>query len=574
MRSILKVIYRGILTGVLFAVLFAVWGVVWVGTASAQTGAVGCEASLTVAGRSPACTELGRQIMAMVGEPAVVRAHWGVMVSGMDGAPLYTLNEGQFFQPASNTKLFTTAAAMALLGAGRTFQTRVVGRGVFSASGSDLKGDLVLVGGGEANLSGRELPYVSPALRPKRAPGVAAPPETDPLRYLAEMADAVVRTGLKVVMGDLIGDDTLFPWEPYPEAWGISDMVWGYGAPVSALSIADNQLRLTITPAAIVGAAATVALQQGAPYYTVEANVTTVAAKGAEDGVQVRRAPGGKVLRVYGRIAADAGEQVDQVAIQDPAEYAAMALKAMLEQRGVQVLGQVRVAHLPVTEARGFSQVARDPLGVKDVDAGSTTTHMAGICMDCAQREPYEERVLAAHRSPALVEDVVLTNKVSQNLHAELLLHDLAITRGLDGSGAAGARVVRSFLTGSAGVDPDDFVFFDGSGLSGHDLVTPRAAVRLLTWASGQPWFAAWKASLPVGGEDGTLATRFGKGPLKDHLFAKTGTLGEARALSGYVEGASGRTVAFSVMVTDHAPGGHVVEEVMDRIVTAVAAAN
>ena len=105
-------------------------------------------------------------------------------------------------------------------------------------------------------------------------------------------------------------------------------------------------------------------------------------------------------------------------------------------------------------------------------------------------------------------------------------------------------------------------------------LATPRATARLLTWASTQPWFAAWRASLPVGGEDGSLVARFGKGPLKDRVFAKTGTLGEARALSGYVVGASGRTVAFSVMVTDHAPGGHADQEVMDRIVGAIAAAN
>ena len=137
---------------------------------------------------------------------------------------------------------------------------------------------------------------------------------------------------------------------------------------------------------------------------------------------------------------------------------------------------------------------------------------------------------------------------------------------------AQGARVVRAFLL-NAGLDPNDFVFYDGSGLSSHDLVTPRATARLLQFATTQPWFAAWKASLPIGGEDGSLASRFSQPPLKDHLFAKTGTLGEARALSGYLDAASGRTVIFSIMVSNHLPGTSADREAMDKIVAAIQAA-
>ncbi len=105
------------------------------------------------------------------------------------------------------------------------------------------------------------------------------------------------------------------------------------------------------------------------------------------------------------------------------------------------------------------------------------------------------------------------------------MLRHLGLTHGLGGSIAEGARVVRQFLI-DAGIDKDDFVFFDGSGLSGHDLVTPRATARLLQYASGQPWFADWKASLPVGGVDGSLEARFAKAPLKGRVFAKTGNAG------------------------------------------------
>jgi D-alanyl-D-alanine carboxypeptidase/D-alanyl-D-alanine-endopeptidase (penicillin-binding protein 4) len=154
------------------------------------------------------------------------------------------------------------------------------------------------------------------------------------------------------------------------------------------------------------------------------------------------------------------------------------------------------------------------------------------------------------------------------------LLRQLGVKVGSDGSTAEGARVIRSFLTGTAGIDPEDFVFFDGSGLSGHDLVTPRATAQLLKFAAGQPWFADWRRTLPVGGEDGSLEARFPKAPLKDHVFAKTGTLGEARALSGYLDCASGQTVIFSIMVGNHMPRSNVDRDVMDKIVAAIAELN
>ena len=196
-------------------------------------------------------------------------------------------------------------------------------------------------------------------------------------------------------------------------------------------------------------------------------------------------------------------------------------------------------------------------------------------CDHCDKSQLPVEKVIGTHTSPRLLDDLVLTNKVSQNLHAELLLHHLANVAGGEeyGSTAQGARVVRQFLR-QVGIEDDDFVFYDGSGLSGHDLVTPRATVRLLQHAVGQPWFADWKASLPVGGLDRALEGRFAKAPLAGHVFAKTGTLGEARALSGYVDCASGRTVIFSIMVGNHAPGSNADRDVMDKIVAAIAAAN
>jgi len=511
---------------------------------------------------------LARTIDGLLGETGVVRDHWGIAVTGMDGASIYSLNEGQLFQPASNAKLFTTTAAMALLGPDRTFETKIVARGVLDGT-SALKGDLVLVGGGDANLSGREIPYVAPALRPKVEKGAAPLPEVNPLRYLEEMADQVAATGLKVVNGDVVGDDTLFPWEPYAQDWSIDDAVWGYGAPVSALTINDNQIKVTVSPGVTAGSPATVLVDPAVPaYYTLDVSLTTGEKKSGSH-VQMERALGSKVLRVYGSIGVDSQPDEEEVAIHDPAEYAAMALKGMLEARGIVVTGKARAKHRISMDAKGFSEEMKG-LGVeRAMVAGSGA---GGACSSTPTEIP--EKTLVSHMSPSLAEDVTVTNKVSQNLHAELWLRHLgkSVYCG-DGSIVSGARLVRAFLE-HVGIDKDDFVLFDGSGLSGHDLVTPRATARLLQYAAGQSWFERWKMSLPVGGEDGSLESRFGKAPLKDHVFAKTGTLGEARALSGYLECASGRTVIFSIMVGNHLPGTSEDREAMDKIVAAIAAAN
>ncbi|WP_035346812.1 D-alanyl-D-alanine carboxypeptidase/D-alanyl-D-alanine endopeptidase [Edaphobacter aggregans] len=532
---------------------------------AAQGQGVGCDAAVAAkAGRGGPCTELARQIAEVVADPAVARAHWGIVVTAMGGAPIYAMNEGQLFQPASNTKMFTTATALTLMGPNATFETKVVARGKFNGP-VNLAGDVVIVGGGDANLSGRPIPYVPPALRPTVAPGETPPPGPPALRYLEEMADQVAKTGLNVVNGDVVGDDTLYPWEPYPEDWSIDDAVWGYGAPISALTVTDNQLAVKVAPGTAAGQPAIVTVDPLFPYYTVDTTALVTGPAKSGSHVQMDRAVGSRVLRIYGSIAVDAHPDDEDVAFQDPAEFAAAALKSMLEARGIVVTGVARAKHRLPVDSRGFMQASHEPVAGLDW-AKSYAPARAGAMAG--------ETVLAQHLSPALIEDMVVTNKVSQNLHAEMFLRNVGAAVLGDGSTVNGARVVRAFLTMRVGVDPDDFVFFDGSGLSGHDLVTPRATARLLQFASTQPWFADWKRTLPIGGQDGSLVERFPTAPLKDHVFAKTGTLGEARALSGYLDCASGKTVIFSIMVSAHTPRSNVDREAMDRIVGLIAAAN
>jgi D-alanyl-D-alanine carboxypeptidase/D-alanyl-D-alanine-endopeptidase (penicillin-binding protein 4) len=160
-----------------------------------------------------------------------------------------------------------------------------------------------------------------------------------------------------------------------------------------------------------------------------------------------------------------------------------------------------------------------------------------------------------------------------------MMIRNITINKDCMPEARNGVQWVRHFLY-YAGIDKDDFVFYDGSGLSAYDLVTPRATAKLLSFAAHdpktgapQPWFADWRASLPVGGVDGTLAERFTKAPLKGHVFAKTGSHSEGSALSGYLDCASGRTVIFSIFVDHHLPGDTAPRATIDSIVAAIAAA-
>ncbi len=500
----------------------------------------------------------GEQIAAITNEPAVSRAHWGVSVTTVDGKPIFSLNEGQFFQPASNMKLFTTAAAMALLPIDERLVTRVIGSGLYDDKGEFI-GDLVLKGVGDANFSGRPVPYQRPV------PGQAAP-HRDELRYIDELADEVKAAGITQVKGDVVGDDSLMPNDPYPADWSIDDTPWYYGAPINALMIADNAFALTVHPGATVGSAPTVTMDPALPFYTVDMQAKTIA-KGGESALDIQRAMGSRVIHIYGTLAVDAPPYKQDMSIGEPAEYAALALKTALEKSGIAISGTAKAEHAQFYET-SFTRHSVVPIDKLIVSPVRKLLLAPPTCFDCTTR------VLAEHIGPLLGDDVAITNKTSENQHAELFLRQLGLFITGSGTSVQGERVLRTWLTQQVKIDGEDFMFFDGSGLSGHDLVTPRAITKLLSYAATQPWGAAWKASLPVGGEDGSLRARFPDAPLKDHVYAKTGTLGEARALSGYIDCASGQTLIFSVMVNAHTPRTSDDMKAMDRIVAAIAAGN
>ena len=275
-----------------------------------------------------------------------------------------------------------------------------------------------------------------------------------------------------------------------------------------------------------------------------------------------------RVLQVGGSIAVDAAPVVEHIAIADVAQYAAEALRGALLARGVQIDGVAQALHASPAATEPYLQQWR-----KGDECGAAYPGERRNGAFSCFATPFPREVLGSHTSASLADEVTFTLKTSANLHAEVLLRQLALKNACPGGPAVnGASLIRTALL-HAGLAEGDFVFYDGSGLSTKDLVTPRAEAQLLAYAAQQPWFPLWKAALPVGGVDGTLAARFTQAPLKGHVFAKTGSLGESRALAGYVQCASGRTVIFAILDDNHEPGTIADRVAMDKIVEAVAAA-
>ncbi|WP_158615349.1 D-alanyl-D-alanine carboxypeptidase/D-alanyl-D-alanine-endopeptidase [Acidipila sp. EB88] len=529
--------------------------------AHAQSAASGATASA-----GPAAARLDPLLLST---PAAARAHWGVsMVDAATGATLYARNDAQLLEPASNAKLFTTSTALALLGPSFTMATRVVAEGEVDAAGT-LHGTLRLVGGADPTMSGRVYPYAGHTDR-----------SNPPLAALDALAAQVLASGIRAVDGNVLADDTLFPDERYGSGWGWDDLQWEYGAPVSALVINDNVRYLTIAPGASAGMPVTASwlpeisqasgtagaavTASGSGVFADNLDITAVTTPaGTAPALGVARPPTGGALRVYGSLAAGGAPVHLAITLEDPAQFGARAFAGALATAGVAVRGQSLAVHRAPVDTQSFTAETHTPVPLLALPPAATS--LDGWTP--ASTAGAATRIVAARRSVPLSDIVTVTNKVSQNLHAELLLRLLGRAEGADGAAAGGARVVRGFMTTQVNLAPEDFLLYDGSGLSTKDLVTPRALTTLLRYSTTQPWGPVLRNSLPSSGVDGTLSGRFPA--LRGRVQAKTGTLGEVDALSGFLTTDSGRLVIFSILCNDYPGTGS--RQVIDTLLQAAA---
>lgn len=471
-------------------------------------------AAALLAAPALAQTTLQQQVDASLGG-AGPGVRFGLMVVDEDGRTVIAVNPDQRFVPASNTKIFTTATAYATLDmhapAGDGAAVRLEPR-----RGAP---DLVLVGHGDARLSS------------------AADCATDCLQTLADAVAARTR-----VVHDVAGDDSAFPDERWSPGMSWNNIPTRSGTGISALTLDDNEAVVTVSPGAPGGAPAVA----GSGYYTIDNRASTVT--GGVTALRYDRAPNSRAVRLEGTIAAGAEPQRLRLGIDDPAHHAAWRLAELLRARGVRVTGTISARHRPLAPAD-------DPAVRRQTPAA----------------HPPQEPALATLTPAPLAEDVVTINKVSQNLHAELLLRKVG-AQGGSGSIADGQARVAAVMA-KAGVPRWAYDFSDGSGMSSYNRIAPSGVVTFVRWVAAQPWGREWRDSLPVGGRDGTLRRAFAGTALDGRIFAKTGTLNATNALAGYMIGASGRTLTFAFYAND-VPQDAGASAVMYRTLLAIAAAN
>jgi D-alanyl-D-alanine carboxypeptidase/D-alanyl-D-alanine-endopeptidase (penicillin-binding protein 4) len=424
--------------------------------------------------------------------PIASQALWGVEVKSLDaGRVLYARNARTLLMPASNMKIVTLAAAAETLGWDHRFKTTLETSG--TVSGGVLTGDLIVRGGGDPTINRRD----------DRA-----------TKVFDEWAAALKAAGITRIQGDVVGDASAFDRQLLGQGWSWDYLQAGYAAPVSALELNENIATLTVTPGAAAGDDARLELSMSTGLGLVH-HVTTGPA-GSPTNIDIERVPEGGWVDVTGTIAVDAKPVSRDVAVSNPALFFAHALLNALVERGIAVRG------LPKELREGKTPIA-----------------------------PLPRQVLVTTESPALRDIATTMMKVSQNLYAETLLKAVGAAKNGLGTTESGRDAARAIFS-SWNIPPGTYVVADGSGLSRYDYVTPEMLIAILEKLHADPKHRdAFVATLPIAGKDGTISTRMRATRAEANAIAKTGSIANVRALSGYVRTRDGELLAFSILANN-----------------------
>jgi PBP4 family serine-type D-alanyl-D-alanine carboxypeptidase len=467
---------------------------------------------------------LTRRLQPILDRPEFRHASWGIEFYSLDDdRAVFALHPDQLFSAASTTKLLTMGTALQLLGRDRRFHTRVYRTSAVDAHGT-LDGDLILVASGDLNLSGRIQPgdtlgFTNEDHAYDADPSTRAVPG-DPLLVIRQLAGQVASHGVRRITGRVLVDVSMFPE-------GAREL--GTGVVMSPVVVNDNLVDLMIGPGATVGAPTTVAISPATGYVRyVNQSITTAA--GTRPSIawssDVTESDGTHTVTIAGRFPAGQAAILYSYAVPEPSRFAEVALVEALRQRGVDV------ALPPATAQRAFTS---DPAAYQPAN------------------------LLAEHVSPSFDEEVKVTLKVSQNLHASSMPMILKATLAPGDTGVTGFDLEHAMLA-TAGLDLTGAQQSDGAG--GDARYSPAFIVHYLAFMARQKDFPVFERALPILGRDGTLWNIQTESPAAGHVRAKTGTLTTydalnrqmlvtAKGLGGYLTTPSGRRYALAVYVNN-----------------------
>jgi serine-type D-Ala-D-Ala carboxypeptidase/endopeptidase (penicillin-binding protein 4) len=475
--------------------------------------------------------ELQERIAELIDQPKFASARWGVRIITIDGQVIFERDADKAFMPASNMKLYTSAAALDAFGPKFKIKTSVYATNPIERGG--LQGDLILYGRGDPNLSPR-----FETDDPKRYSDFKP---ADKIGAIEKLADQIKARGIRIISGNIIGDDSFFAGDLVGSGWEWDDMQFYYGAEVSALTANDNTVNFTIIPASKTGEKPTIKVQPITNYVRI-VNTATTSANG-QTRIGVHRPLNSNEVQFFGTIPRRAQAFSINIAIHDPAVFAATLLREALGRRKIRLRGRI--------ERRDAIARVTEPFDVSKM-------------IEVAKLE-----------SQPLSEMLKIVNKQSQNLHTELMLRQLGTRHSeygmLDEYGQPkhtailGNEVRRRFLQ-RAGIEVDTLSLRDGSGLARQNLVTPRSTSRLLEFMLTHPHSNVFRESLALAGVDGTLERRMRETEAFSNFHGKTGTLSYVNSLSGYVTTHNGQLLIFSMMGNNYVGSGRDVTVVLDQV--------
>jgi len=477
---------------------------------------------LGLIGAAEAQDSLASRIQKVMERPEFARANFGIEFLDLaSGKVVYSHAANKLFIPASTTKLLTEGTLLAKLGADYRFHTKIYRTGPLDKKGR-LKGDLVLVASGDPNLSNRIRPDGTLAFEDEDHSYGGPAVSGDPLAVVKELAKAVHDKGVKKIDGRVLVDASLFP---------DGGREGGTGVVMSSIIVNDNVIDIVATPGAKPGEPIHVSTTPQTSYIKFVNHGVTVAADGKltfEEPEFAMNPDGSVIATLAGSIPLGKEAQTASIAVPSPTAFAETVLREALQAEGISVK--------PIA---GGAQLDFAPLH-------SLYTF---------------ENELADHVSLPLAEEIKVTLKVSQNLHAGMgpYLLGVLVAKDMKNPLNKGFEVERAFLT-EARLDLTGIAQGDGAGGDWADLFSPEFVCSYLAYWWTRPDYDVFFRALPILGKDGTLAKIQTRNPGAGHVFAKTGTFDSedrlngkgmlnGKGLAGYVITKSGRKLAFAAYV-------------------------
>ncbi|MCU0436077.1 MAG: D-alanyl-D-alanine carboxypeptidase/D-alanyl-D-alanine-endopeptidase [Bacteroidia bacterium] len=464
---------------------------------------------------APPASKLQTEINSLNADADLKTGSWTLYAITADsGKVIAEVNAGKVHTPASTLKIFTTAAAISMLGADFRYETVLEHTGSFDTASGKVNGNLCIKGSGDPTLDSKHFRK-----------------EADSTQ-LQRWAAALYKKGVRHITGAVVADVSAFGDNPLPDGWTWGDMGQYYGAPSSALCWHDNSYSLFFT-----STADTVRLTRTTPVPEGLRIVADLKTGGTKDDAYVYGAPYGNLHSIRGRIPANAKDFEVEAALPDPALQCAIEFTRALQAQGI-------------------------------------TVNAAPYTQNRASKE--ERKKLHATFSPRLSEIVYRTNLKSDNVYAEQLLRTISLIKNTTGNIGAttenGAALVTQFWK-QQGVDTKGMYMTDGSGLSRSNAVTATQQAQALRIISRWPkkQYDAFRNSLPVAGKSGSLAGLCKGSLAENNLTAKSGYITRARGYAGYVTTTKGKLICFSLLANNYTCTPTEMKKKLEKIMIALA---